>query len=174
MTIQLCDCITRRHATTIWTHLQSPTKWVVELQTHIDKKKFKKNHTLFKITCKCTNIFLKKKMGLCTCVDYHGLIKIIVKIYYPLLLISKPLEQLNQIKLFTKKLERCLQSCTYKRRWWVENNISHIVWPFWIQCHVFWFDKCPCNFSTHNEWHIKKTLKQLCGHLLGWHLGIFQ
>ncbi len=103
------------------------------------QKYFQKIHTMLKITCKCINFFLKKNMGLFTCVNYHGLIKIIVNIYYPLLLISKPLEQFNQIKLFTNFFERCLQSCTYKRRWWVENNISHKVWPFWIQCHVFWF-----------------------------------
>jgi hypothetical protein len=109
---------------------------------------------MFKITCKCTNVFLKKKIGLSTCVDYHDFIKIIVTIYYHLLSISKPLEQLNQIKLFTKKLERCLQSCTYKIRWWLENKNSHNVWLCWIQCHIFSFFGCPCNFSTHNEWHI--------------------
>jgi len=152
MTIQLCDCITRRHATTIWTHLQSPTKWVVELQTHIENNIFKKFIQCLKSHASAPIFFWRKKWDF----PHVSIIMASSKLSwkFTILLISKPLEQLNQIKLFTQKFERCLQSCTYKRRWGVENDISHKIWPFWVQCHVFWFYECPCNFSTHNEWHI--------------------
>jgi hypothetical protein len=56
----------------------------------------------------------------------------------------------------------------------MENNISHNVWPFWIQCHAFWSYKCPYKFLTHGELHIQRIPRWFHGHLLGWHLDILK
>ena len=48
-------------------------------------------------------LFIKKKdSSLRICVNYHGLNKITIKNQYPLLLISRFLDQLGQVKVYTK------------------------------------------------------------------------
>jgi hypothetical protein len=83
------------------------------------------------------------------CVNYRGLNWLTIKNQYPLLLISRLLDQFSHAKVYTKIDVR--ETYNLVRIWegdeWKMEHVHNSVQPFWICCDALWPYQCSCCFQ---------------------------